>query len=179
MSQKRPMPPDQLFVALYQELRRLAQREVQRSGATLSPTTLLHETFLSLCQRESLQFTDKAPMIAYAARAMRGLVIDHVRSRQAQKRGCDYDIVLLSDEVEEVAQYDPHLARLNEALENLSVIEERLAQCVDLKFFCGFSLLEIARVQGVSPRTVKRDWAKARVLLAHLMGEHASDLQDA
>src|SRR5499427_155978 len=93
---------EELFTLLYGELHRLAQRELRRNASlTMSPTTLLHETYLNLSGRDSAQFPDRARFLAYAARAMRGLLIDYVRSRRAQKRGGAFEITSLPTELPE------------------------------------------------------------------------------
>jgi RNA polymerase sigma factor (TIGR02999 family) len=166
---------EHLFTVLYHNLHRMAQRELRlHSSVTLSATTLLHETFLNLRQRESAAFFGRSRFLVYAARAMRGLVIDYLRGRQAQKRGSGFDITSLSTTVGGAADDHEHkrqVEHLNEALTALERIDFRLAECVDLKFFCGLSLIEIARLRNVSERTVQRDWNKARVLLNRLMTE--------
>ncbi|MET0535830.1 MAG: ECF-type sigma factor [Steroidobacter sp.] len=164
----------QLFAMLYKELRRLAQRELRGNSAlTLSPTTLLHETFLSVSRRESLAFVNGAQFISYASRAMRGLLIDYLRNRQALKRGGDLQILpLQTDLLNSLPDDEPETERLqslHEALESLAQLDARLAECVDLRFFCGLSFDEIARMRGVSERTVQRDWDKARLLLNRLL----------
>jgi RNA polymerase sigma factor (TIGR02999 family) len=165
---------EQLFVALYHELHRLAQSELQRNAAvTLSPTTLLHETFLNFAQRDSGAFVDKARFMAYAGRAMRGLLIDYLRSRQAQKRGGQFEITSLPAELE-MPDGDGEMDELVDALEELGKLDPHLAECVDLKFFSGFSFAEIAQMWSVSERTVQRDWEKARILLHRFMANDAS-----
>ena len=161
---------EKLFGSLYSELHRMAQHELRRNAAvTLSPTTLLHETYLNLSQRQSLDFPDRARFMAYASRAMRGLLIDYVRSRQAQKRGGGFAITSLPTELPQAQAADVELEKLSAALESLAAMDARLAQCVDLKFFCGFSFVDIAEMWSVSERTVQRDWDKARVLLNRLL----------
>ena len=156
---------ERLFAALYDELHRMAQRELRRSSAaTLSPTTLLHEAYLNISQRDSAPFADRPKFMAYAARAMRGLLIDYLRSRQAQKRGGEFEITSLPSELPQAAP-DADMDRLGDALEQLAGTDPRLAECVDLKFFCGFSFLEIAAMRSVDERTVRRDWEKARIFL--------------
>jgi RNA polymerase sigma factor (TIGR02999 family) len=167
---------DQLFVLLYDALRRMAQRELRRgAGASLSPTTLLHETYLNISQRDSVAFSNRGQFMSYAARAMRGLIVDCLRSRHAQKRGADFRITSLPTELpyvcQELADKSLQIDALNDALESLGKIDERLAECVDLKFFCGFSFGEIARLREVSERTVQRDWDKARLLLSRIINE--------
>lgn len=166
---------EELFSVLYGELHRLAQRELRRGAfLTMSPTTLLHETYLNLSGRDSISFPDRVRFLAYAARAMRGLVIDYVRSRCAQKRGGGFEFTSLPTEVPFAAHEDAELEGIGEALGVLGEIEPRLAQVVDLKFFCGFSFAEIGGVMGTSERTAQRDWDKARILLQlELRGEGA------
>jgi RNA polymerase sigma factor (TIGR02999 family) len=156
-----------LFAALYDRLHRLARREIARHGGalTLSTTTLLHEVYLDMSQREGTSFPDSAHFLAYAARAMRGVVIDNLRGRQAQKRGGHLDITRLDTDAGEELAWQDDLAQIHDALEELQALDPALAQIVDLKFFCGFSLAEIATLQQVSERTVQRHWDKARALL--------------
>jgi RNA polymerase sigma factor (TIGR02999 family) len=166
---------EELFTVLYRELHRLAQRELGRSAfLTMSPTTLLHETYLNLSGRPGSVFPDRARFLAYAARAMRGLLIDYVRGRRAQKRGGAFEITSLPTEVPAAAAAEDELEALGEALDALGAVEPRLAELVDLKFFCGFSFAEIAELWGVSERTAQRDWDKARILLQrHIRGHEA------
>jgi RNA polymerase sigma factor (TIGR02999 family) len=156
-----------LFAALYQELRQVAARELRRSGDQLaiSPTTLLHEAYLDLAGRDGTAFPDRPRFIAYASRAMRGLVIDFVRERRAQKRGGNFEITRLETSADVALGQADDLARVSDALDALVTAEPALAQVVDLKYFCGFSFREIAAVRGVSERTVQRDWEKARLFL--------------
>jgi len=156
-----------LFTALYDELRRLARREVRRGGARdyVSTGTLVHEAWLSLGDREKLSFEDPAKFLAYAARAMRGLVIDRVRAQHAQKRGGHFVITSLDTEHAEQVANPEALDGIAEALDELAAVEPGLAEVVDLKFFCGFTLGDIANMKGISERTVQRQWDKARMLL--------------
>jgi RNA polymerase sigma factor (TIGR02999 family) len=162
-----PSAAEALFSALYSELHRLARRELARRGVpvSLSATTLLHEAYLDMAAESGPSFPDEARFLSYAARVMRGLIIDHVRSRCAHKRGGQFEITSLPLELAEPAADDRDLTRMSEALDELANIEPSLAQVVDLRFFCGFSLSEIARIRGVSERTVQRHWDKARIYL--------------
>jgi RNA polymerase sigma factor (TIGR02999 family) len=163
---------EQLFAVLYAELHGLAQRQLRRSSSlTLSPTMLLHETYLNISSRGKGSFPDRARFLAYASRAMRGLVIDYYRSRVAQKRGGAFEFTMLPTEVPQGAEADEELKRLGDAVDALAKIEPRLAQVVDLKFFCGMTFAEIAASLDISERTVKRDWQKARILLRHELTE--------
>jgi RNA polymerase sigma factor (TIGR02999 family) len=164
---------EELFSVLYDELHQLAQRELRRGVyLSISPTTLLHETYLNLSGRESVNFPDRVRFLAYAARAMRGLIIDYVRSRCAQKRGAGFEITSLPSEEIAHGRDEAQLEDIAEALTALGEIEPRLAQVVDLKFFCGFSFAEIAGVMGTSERTAQRDWDKARILLQRHLMDH-------
>lgn len=157
---------DALFSALYAELRRLARHELARHGApmSLSATTLLHKAYIEVAGQDGTSFPDRNRFMAYAARVMRGLIIDHARSRRAQKRGGQFEITSLDAEIENAAD-DKKLARIGEALDELAKAEPALAEIVDLKFFCGFSFAEIAAMRDVSERTVQRQWEKARIYL--------------
>ena len=156
-----------LFTALYSELHRLAKRELARRGAgvSLGVTTLLHEAYLDMSARDVGSFPDRARFMGYAARVMRGLIIDHARSRRAQKRGGEFEITSLGTEAAEQVVDAPELTRISDALDELAKVDPPLAQIVDLKFFCGFSFAEIAAMRGVSERTVQRNWEKARIYL--------------
>lgn len=156
-----------LFSTLYAELHRLAKRELAKrwNPLTLGVTTLLHEAYLDMSARDNLSFPDHACFIGYAARVMRGLVIDHVRNRKATKRGGEFEITSLETDVANSSADAKELAMIGDALDQLAKIEPDLAAVVDLKFFCGFSFSEIAAMQKLSERTVQRRWEKARIYL--------------
>lgn len=164
---------DSLFTALYGELHRLAESHLRRSGGDLSlgATTLLHEAYVDIASRDALAFPDRNRFFGYASRAMRGIVIDYVRTRRAQKRGGDLAFTTLDDQRHGVAEEVRHLETVSAAVEQLADLEPSLAQLVDLKFFCGFTFVEIAGIRGVTERTVQRDWAKARVLLRRFIDD--------
>jgi RNA polymerase sigma factor (TIGR02999 family) len=156
-----------LFTSLYGDLRRLARREVRRNGACdiLGTGTLVHEAWLDISRSPDLRFDEPGRFLAYAARTMRGLVIDFVRSRSASKRGGDLVITALDTFNSELVMQPETLDSVSEAIEELETIDPALAHVVNLKFFCGFTLGDIANMQGVSERTVQRQWEKARLLL--------------
>ena len=167
---------EELFAALYDELHRMAERHLRGNAAlSLGPTTLLHEAYLDLAARGSARFPDKGHFMAYASRAMRGLIIDYARRSKAQKRGGGaLDITLSAADRNVPLDLRPsvsELESLSDALNELATTDAALAQLVDLHFFCGFSLLEIGEARGVSERTVQRDWRKARLLLHALLVE--------
>jgi RNA polymerase sigma factor (TIGR02999 family) len=164
---------DALFTALYADLCRLARRAVRRNGAqeVLGTATLVHEVWLDIGREPSLVFENNGRFLAYAARTMRGLVIDRVRARHAQKRGGEHAITSLDTQnAEQVAQPE-FLERVGAALEELAVLDADLAHIVDLKFFCGFGFAEVATMKGVSERTVQRQWKRARLLLYDMLNE--------
>jgi RNA polymerase sigma factor (TIGR02999 family) len=157
---------DAVFSLLYNELHRMARRELGRrgSGVTLGATTLLHDAYLDISGRQGTAFPDRNRFMGYAARVMRNIIIDYARRHQAQKRGGLFEITSLRTGVDVVADA-AELTSISEALDELATLDERLARIVDLKFFCGFSFLEIAGMMNLSERTVQRDWEKARIYL--------------
>jgi len=158
---------DRLFATLYDDLRQLARRELQRQGGAqqVSATTLVHEFYSALAEREGLSFPDRARFLSYASRAMRGFIIDSVRDRLALKRGGAFHITQFDTRAADVVADPVGLQRVSEAIDELAAIEPRLAEVVDLKYFCGFSFAQIAAMTNLSERTVQRDWEKARLLL--------------
>jgi RNA polymerase sigma factor (TIGR02999 family) len=158
---------DELFAALYSELHGLARSQLARGGrgATLGTTTLLHEAYLNISGREGPRFPDRSRFMAYAARVMRGLIIDYVRARQALKRGGGFEITTLGEEVVASPPDAEELSRIGDALDELAKVEPGLAELVDLKFFAGFTLADIGAMRGVSERTAQRQWERARTYL--------------
>jgi len=158
---------DALFSALYSELHRLARRELARRGApvSLSVSTLLHEAYLDMSARADVSFPDQPRFMGYAARVMRSLIIDHARNRRAIKRGGEFEITSLENHDVENPADAKELSSISDALDELAKVEPKLAELVDLKFFCGFSFAEIAGMQRLSERTVQRRWEKARIYL--------------
>ena len=157
---------DALFVSLYSELHRLAESHLRRSSGqlTLGATTLLHEAYLDLNARSDIVFPDRLRFLKYASKAMRGLIIDYVRTRRAQKRGDRFEITSIEGDVIDLPE-ERELTSISDALDELAKVDPALAQLVDLKFFCGFSFAEIAMMRATSERTVQRHWEKARLYL--------------
>lgn len=173
-----PAAVEELFAALYHELHRLAEHHLRRGGdnVSLGATTLLHEAYLNMANREGIAFTERNRFFAYASRAMRGLVIDYARQRRTQRKGGrQFEITLTEGVGDPLSMPAENLPRLGDALEYLTHVDESLAQLVDLHFFCGFSFGEIAQLRGVSERTIQRDWRKARMLLHNVMDETRGD----
>lgn len=164
---------DALFAALYGELHRMARRELSKRGSnmTLGATTLLHDAYIDIARREGASFPDRNRFMGYASRVMRGIIIDYVRSRQAQKRGGEYELTSIRTDIADAIPDAINLGKLSDALDELGNVEPRLARIVDLKFFCGFSFGEIAAMLDVSERTVQRDWEKARIYLHNVLQE--------
>jgi len=163
---------NQLFTTLYDELHRMARRELAKRGAgvTLGATTLLHEAYLDISVREGAAFPDRNRFMGYAARVMRGLIIDYARRRQAQKRGGQFEITSIATDIVDALPADAdQLGRLSDALDELEEADARLARIVDLKFFCGFGFEEIGAMLQLSERTVQRDWEKARIYLHRVL----------
>ena len=157
---------DALFSALYAELHRMAKRELARQGAPMSlgATTLLHQAYIEMSARDGASFPDRPRFMGYAARVMRGLIIDHARARSAQKRGGQFEITSIGTELDNPPD-DRELTRISEALKELARADPSLEEIVDLKFFCGFTFAEIAAMKSISERTAQRQWEKARIYL--------------
>lgn len=159
----------QLYALLYPELRRLAHSRIRRSGdiTLLDTTSLVHESYLRFEKSGALALTDRAQFMAYAARVMRSVVVDAVRHRQAERRGGDAVHVAL-DEAHDVLTSDAQateVLRVHESLEELAAVDARLVQVVEMRYFAGMTIPEIAAVLGLAERTVARDWEKARLFL--------------
>lgn len=157
-----------LFDVLYRELRRLAESAMraERSNHTLQPTALVHEAFLRLSSDQG-RFESRAHFLGIAARAMRRVLVDHARGRNAQKRGSGATLVTVADldDLPQPISEDLDLVVLDDALSRLSALDARQGQIVELRFFGGLSVEETAAVVGVSERTVKREWQLSRAWL--------------
>ena len=151
---------------VYDELRRLAQRHLrsERPDHSLTPTALVHEAYLKLVDQRRVQWNNRAHFFAIAAHLMRRILVDHARARAAAKR--DWSITVALDEADTIASpMDFDLVALDTALDKLGRVDARQSQLVELRFFAGLTVEEIAAVLGVAPITVKRDWAHARAWL--------------
>jgi RNA polymerase sigma factor (TIGR02999 family) len=160
---------DQVVAQLYAELRRIARRQVRGAGdlTLLDTTALVHEAWLRLSGTEGKDFPDRRHFLAYAAQAMRSVVIDLVRARQAERRGGGQADLTLNTAIAELTpQGDDDVLRVHEALDELALLEPRLAQVVEMRYFGGLLEQEIAQALGVTERTVQRDWQKARLFLS-------------
>lgn len=160
---------DEVVGRLYADLQRLARSSLRRAGelTLLDTQALVHEAWLRLDGVEGAAFPDRRHFLAYAARAMRSVVIDLVRARQAERRGGGVQALTLNTAIAELAPQDEtHVLRVHEALDELAKLEPRLAQVVEMRYFGGLLEQEIAQALGVTERTVQRDWQKARLFLA-------------
>ena len=162
---------EQMLPLVYEELRRIARRQLKNEGVghTLNTTALVHEAYLRLAAPSHLDIGGRAELLAIAAMAMRRVLIDYARQRTAQKRGGVLMRVEL-DDIEVAADgRAEQLVALDEALTALAVSNPRLARVVDCRFFGGMSQEETALALQLTPRTVRRDWTKARMWLAMAM----------
>ncbi len=153
---------------LYDELRRLARAKLRphRSMTLLDTTSLVHESYLRLVGADALPVGDRHHFFAYAARVMRSVIVDFARARAAERRGGEAEHLVLDTMLSgQVAAPENDVLRVHEALAVLERADERLARIVEMRYFGGLSEAEIAEVLGLSDRTVRRDWEKARLLL--------------
>ena len=163
---------DQLFDQLYDALRRLAHSRLRRNEpiTLLDTTSLVHESYLRLASSAPECFADRAQFLGYASRVMRFVVIDFIRRRHAQTRGGHVVHVTLDTGVGETATlHDAQMIRLHESLDDLARVDERLAAIVEMRCFGGLGEHEMALALGVTERTVRRQWLKARTLLKAAM----------
>jgi RNA polymerase sigma factor (TIGR02999 family) len=158
---------DELFAVAYDELRRAARYRLRRhrSGETLSTTVLVHEAYVRLVDQSRAQWVDRAHFLAIASRAMRFVLIDHLRAGAAQKRGGGAERISIEAVQVPTGEPEPDLIALHEALERLSGFSPRLGRLVEYRFFGGLTYEEIAEVTALSVPTVKRDWTRARAWL--------------
>jgi RNA polymerase sigma factor (TIGR02999 family) len=155
---------DRLFPVVYDELRRVAHRHLrhERTGHTLGTTALVHEVYLRLATERGVPFTDKAHFFALAARAMRHVLVDCARRYRGARRGGGEQHLMLEEASAVAVTRADEMLELDEALHRLADLDPRLAQIVECRFFGGLSEEETADAVGVTARTVRRDWTKAR-----------------
>ncbi len=155
---------DLLWQMTYQELHRIAQRHLYRERAdhTLSATALVHEAYLRLVDQDRIEWQNRAHFFSVASQVCRRILVDYARKRRAQKRGGARARVTLDDAAASVDGESDEILALHEALERLAVLDQRLAKLVECRYYGGLSEIETAEVLGVSERTVRRDWLKAK-----------------
>ncbi len=166
-----PGAQDALFAAAYPELRKLARSRLHGGGrnTVLNTTALVHESYLRL-HGGQLRSEDRRAYFAYASRVMRSVIVDAVRERQAERRGGDLQRLTLDTQlIESMPAGEDEVLRLHEALATLAQAEPRLAQVVEMRYFGGYNEQEVADALGLTDRTVRRDWDKARLLLEALL----------
>jgi len=166
---------DQLFAQVYRDLHRLAARQLGRGSPDMGATSLVHEAYFRLAKPDALSMNDRAHFFAVAARAMRQLVIDRARARHSEKRGGGKIIALDDARPDAMAvSENTDVFALAQAMEQLAALDPALAQLVDLRFFAGLELSEIAEITQRSERSLKRDWRRARAFLHAQIDDHIS-----
>ena len=157
---------DALFSAVYDELRRIARGSMRgERSITLQPTVLVHEAYVRLIGQRSVEWNNRAHFFAVALQMMRRIVVDHVRRRQAEKRGGGAVTISLDSSVDAAAAAELDVLGVDEAITDLAAIAPRQARIIELRFFGGLTIEDTARVLDVSPITVKREWRLARAWL--------------
>ena len=164
---------DDLFPLVYEELRAKAHRLLENRGGaeTLSTTALVHESYLKLIRSEGLTWQDRAHFLAIAARAMRMVLVSYARGQSAEKRGGGVVPLELREELALSAGRAGQMIALDEALERLARLNDRLSRTIELRFFGGLTIEETGEALGVAPSTVKADWNKARAWLYRELGD--------
>ncbi|HMY71472.1 MAG TPA: sigma-70 family RNA polymerase sigma factor, partial [Blastocatellia bacterium] len=160
---------NELMGAVYEELRRQAGRYLrrERSDHTLQPTALVHEAYIQLIDQSRVNWESRAHFFGAAARLMRRILVDHARAHQAEKRGSGEEAIALDEALGVPDNKDVNLLALNDALDELTRLDARQSQVVELRYFGGLSIEETAAVLDISPATVKREWSMAKVWLHH------------
>jgi RNA polymerase sigma factor (TIGR02999 family) len=159
---------EELFSLLYQELRQLAHSKLRKNEpiTLLDTTSLVHETYLRIVRAGRLDISERQKFLAYSAHVMRSIVVDFVRQHRAASRGGDRERLELDPEVAGPPQPEDEIIRVSEALDDLAQVDERLVKVVEMRYFTGLSDEEIASALGINERTVRREWQKAKLLLA-------------
>ena len=172
---------NQLFSELYGELRRLARARLRgNSNLTLLQTTaLVHESYFRFLKAGQVRINDRSHFLSYASRVMRSIIVDFFRERSAKRRGGDDIRVPLDPEIAEpVPAGETEAIWVHQALEGLSLVSDRLTRVVEMRYFAGMTEPEMAAVLGVTERTVRRDWEKARMLLATALKQGREQHED-
>lgn len=168
---------ERLLPLVYEELRRIAARQLrqERGAHTLQATAIVHEAYLRLIGQEGLQWPSRAHFFAFAAHLIRRILVDYARSRNRAKRGGQYDQVTLAEVADLALEKSPDLVALDEALSSLEKVDPRKATVVELRFFAGLTLEEIAVQLGISQETVGREWRRAKAWLYTALQTKALD----
>ena len=158
---------DRLLSLVYDELRKIAGQYLrkEKSDHTLQPTALVHEAYIKLIDISDISWQDRAHFFAVSANIMRHILVDHARAKLAEKRGGDAHRISLEDADSLSSEPDIDLLAVDEALNELAKFDEQQSRIVELRFFGGLTIEETAHVAGISPATVKREWAMAKAWL--------------
>ena len=170
---------DKLMSLVYEELRRMAKRYMDRQnpGHTLQTTALIHEAYLRLVNQQEVQWQNRAHFFGVAAKAMRHILVDYARTRQAAKRGGAAYIVSLDEAALVSTERTEELAALDDALQSLAAFDQRKSQVVELRYFGGLTVEETAEVLKVSAETVARDWRLARSWLLRELSKDSDECE--
>jgi RNA polymerase sigma-70 factor, ECF subfamily len=170
---------DKLMPLVYDELRQMAKRYMDRqpAGHTLQTTALIHEAYLRLVDQSEVHWQNRAHFFGVAAKAMRHILVDYARTRQAAKRGGAVQQVALDEAATVSVEQAAELAALDDALESLAAFDRRKSQVVELRYFGGLTVEETAEVLHVSPETVARDWRLARTWLLRELSKEMKDIR--
>ena len=165
---------NKLYPFVYEKLRNLAQKHLNReySAHTLCKTELVHEVYEKMVDQSAVDYQDRAHFFAIAARSMRQILVDYARAKKAMKRGGDHSQLDLDVQDLQAEEHADHILVLNELLNNLREINERMCTVVELRFFGGLSIEETAEILNISTATVNRDWMKARGWLYQQINEN-------
>ena len=164
---------DELLELLYDELRQLARARLSSGGRniTLDTTALVHESFLRLQKAGHVEMADRDHFLAYAATAMRSIIVDSIRRRKTERHGGDaIHVTLGTNAASELGASEQEILEVHDALGFLGKVNARLAQVVEMRYFLGLTDEEIGSALGTTDRTVRRDWERARLLLASILG---------
>ncbi len=170
---------DRVVALVYDDLRKIARQQLGRlrPGYTINSTGLVHEAYLKMVDQSRVSWQDRSHFFAVSARAMRQILVDHARRRGRRKRGGNPRQTSLDENLTAVAADADRILLIHDALDRLGTVDPRLTQVVECRFFAGYSEEETAEVLDVSPRTVRRDWMRARAWLHELMREDAVEGQ--
>ncbi len=167
-------PIDALYASAYAELRRMAHARLRGGGrdVLLNTTALVHESYLKLSRAVQLRFPDRTSFLVYAGRAMRSIIIDLLRQKQADRHGGSaLHVTLTGDVVNQagIPAEESHILRVHEALQEMARVDQRMTQVVEMRYFAGMTEAEIGAALGVSERTVRTDWEHARLFLSEAL----------
>lgn len=168
---------DKLFPLVHSELRRIAQRQMsqERPGHTLQATALVNEAYLKLAGQQGFDWQNRAHFFAVCAQVMRHILIDHARAHARDKRGGGAVKVSLNDALVVAEDQAAHFIALDEALRELERLDPQKGKIVELRYFGGLSVEEVGEVMNISPRTVRREWQRAKAWLYRMMTEGIED----